>query len=127
MRCRASSSTSRPTSSPARSTAIRHWDLLRDAEFLHRLLIPTLVARRGGIPRREFERMSRRALRAVVNASAVLEPADRARAADLVGDWARHVDDADLLEALRDGRPVSAPRPLSGVKRRLRSFYRALR
>jgi glycosyltransferase involved in cell wall biosynthesis len=110
----------------ARSTAARHWDLVRDAEFLHRTLIPTLVARRG-IPQRELERMSRRALRAVANASAMLEPTDRARAAELVGDWARHLDEVDLLEALREGRAAPAHRLLSGVKRRLRSFYRALR
>jgi glycosyltransferase involved in cell wall biosynthesis len=111
----------------ARAAAARHWDLLRDAEFLHRLLIPTLVARRGGIPRWEIERMSRRAFRAVAKACAVLEPADRARAAELVGDWARHLDETDLLEAVRAGRHVPANPLMSVVKRRVRAFYRALR
>jgi hypothetical protein len=105
----------------------RHWDVLHDAEFVNRMLVPTLMLRRGGISRREIEKASRRALRALVNASVVLEKSDRERAAELLRDWAMHLDEADMLVALREGRVVPTHRPMNSLKRRMRTFYRSLR
>lgn len=103
------------------------WDRLRDTEFLHRMLIPTLVSRRGGISRGELERAGRVALRRLVNASASLDEAGRQRAADLLSDWAESLFESDAVDALRQGNTLSRRRPVTGARRRLRAFYHSLR
>ena len=104
-----------------------HWDRLRDVEFIHRMLIPVLIARRGGVPRWELERTGRRALQQLAAASAGLEQGARDRSADLLADWANNLGEDDLVGNLRQGRSASAHRPISAAKRRLRSFYGSLR
>ncbi|HYC65767.1 MAG TPA: glycosyltransferase [Reyranellaceae bacterium] len=112
---------------PMSPAPIDEWDRLRDTEFLHRTLIPTLVSRRGGVSRPELEQAGRIALRRLVTAASSFDQAGRERAAELLTDWADNLHEPDLVEALRTGQPIGRPRPLTGTKRRLGSFYRALR
>ena len=116
-----------PAGTPRPTAKIDEWDRLRDTEFMHRMMIPTLVSRRGGITRGELERAGRVALRRLVNACASLDQAGRARAADLLADWADNLLEPDAVDALRQGTTVSRRRPVTGANRRLRAFYRSLR
>jgi glycosyltransferase involved in cell wall biosynthesis len=111
----------------APASAVDHWDRLHDTEFLHRTLVPALVSRRGGVTRPELDRGSRIAFRALVKEAAALDKDDRARTADLLADWADYLGESDLLSDMRAGRSVPTTRPVSSVKRSLRTFYRALR
>ena len=116
-----------PAGTPRPTAKIDEWDRLRDTEFMHRMMIPTLVSRRGGITRGELESAGRVALRRLVNACASLDQAGRARAADLLADWADNLLEPDAVDALRQGTTVSRRRPVTGANRRLRAFYRSLR
>ena len=104
-----------------------HWDCLADTEFVHRLLVPTLAARRGGVARVPLDRISRRAFRKLARSTLGLSDADRGRTADLLSDWGERLGECDVLANLRAGRPVALHRPLNRLKRQCRSFCRALR
>ena len=104
-----------------------HWDRLHDAEFVHRLLVPALAQRRGGIPRARLAETSRIAFSTLAKASLELPEADRARTADLLADWAEHLGESDVLDNLRSGRAMTIRRPINKLKRHLRSVYTALR
>ena len=111
----------------APAVAASHWDRLHDAQFIHRLLVPALAFRRGGIPRGQLEDTSRVAFRTLSQASLGLSDADRARTAELLADWAENLGESDVLDDLRAGRSTAIRRPINKIKRSLRAFYRALR
>ncbi len=109
------------------AVAASHWDRLHDAEFIHRLLVPALAFRRGGIPRGQLDDTSRRAFRTLAKGSLGLSEADRARTAELLADWGWNLGESDVLHELRAGRSTAIRRPVNRIKRRLRSLYKALR
>ena len=110
---------------PAAGTS--QWDRLHDAEFLHRLLVPALAFRRGGIPRGQLDDTSRVAFRTLAKGSLGLSEADRARTAELLADWGWNLGESDVLHELRAGRAPAIRRPVNRIKRHLRSLYKALR